>query len=326
MAIPVYNKPNASRDHNVNGNEAYAVWLPCGTNPYTDATFCGIDSTSSVPKGGGALCTTVSLENLKLASLYESEIRGIGKNPVKFVSGAKIDDFKLGMLGGDVRTLKILYGLNPSSSGINGFKPLPDTGKPTGHLIIRKWQPSLGIVATFWIPDMCIKFTDVASGAEVDTDAMQEVTFYKPQNGDHYIFEGNTTVSWGFWKDHAINSNAPDGTIADYVIGTGNVAGGGGAVSPIPLLINDDVIGSGSSNYKRHFLGVWVNGVLQSDAQVTYTTGTRTLTFTSGNVPANGAAVLVAYVSTWTAALNTENFAEADTSITAENYPWYKYA
>lgn len=328
MAIPVFTKLDASRNFNVNGDETYAVWLPCGTNPYTGATFSGIDSTSSVPKGGGALCTTVNIDDLPLSVLYETTIRGLGKNPVKFSSGAQIEDFTLGMLGGDVRTLKVLYGLNPSSSSINAFKPLPDSNAPMGHLIVRKYQPTLGMIVSYFIPDLCIKLQNIAAGAEVDTDQMQEVVFYKPQNGDVYILEGNTTVSWGFWDlisggaGTGVPTTAPDGVITTFVIGTGNVSGVAGAVSPVPVLINDDVIGSGSSNYKRYFFGVWVDGVLQTDAQVTYTVGTRTLTFTTA--PALGAAILVVYVSAWTAALSTENFV-ASTIIESENYPWQFY-
>jgi len=175
MAIPQFTKQDASVALNVNGNETTAVWIPCGTNPHTGATFGGIDSTTSVPKGIGLLCTAVSLDNIPLGTLYEEDIRGLGKNPKKFVSGAKIDEFKLSILGGDVTTLKIMYGLDPSSASINAFKPLPDTGTPMGHLIVRKWNKTTGIVVSYVYPDLCIKFADLA-GPKMGTCTSSKAT------------------------------------------------------------------------------------------------------------------------------------------------------
>lgn len=324
MAIPVLTKQDASVALNVNGNETTAVWIPCGTNPYTGATFGGINSTTSVPKGIGLLCTAVSLENIPMGTLYEEEIRGLGKNPKKFVSGAKIDEFKMAILGGDVTTLKIMYGLDPSSASINAFKPLPDTGTPMGHLIVRKWNKTTGIVVSYVFPDLCIKFADVA-GAEVDTSAMQEITFYKPQNGDFYIFKGNTTVSVDFWQlissGPTVPASAPDGTATAFIIGTGNYNSVNGTTLPIPLLINDDVIGSTSSNLQRYFIGVWVNGVLQTDAQVSYTVATETLTFVTA--PASGASVLAMYVSDWSSVL--PSIYGSKDIVESENYAWQNY-
>lgn len=327
MAIPQFTKQDASVALNVNGNETTAVWIPCGTNPYTGATFGGIDSTTSVPKGIGLLCTAVSLDNIPLGTLYEEDIRGLGKNPKKFVSGAKIDEFKLSILGGDVTTLKIMYGIDPSSASINAFKPLPDTGSPMGHLIVRKWNKTTGIVVSYVYPDLCIKFADLA-GAEVDTSAMQEVTFYKPQNGDMYVFQGNKTVSVDFFKlisgsaGTGVPASAPDGVIDDFVIGTGNYNGINGTTSPVPLLVNDSVIGSTASNLQRYFIGVYLDGVLQTDAQVTYTTGTRTLTFATA--PALGSSIIAIYVSDWSSVL--PSLYGSSSVVESENYPWQNYA
>lgn len=326
MAIPPFTKQDISVELNVNGNETTAVWVPCGTDPYTGATFGGIDSTTSVPKGIGLLCTAVSLDNIPLGTLYEEDIRGLGKNPKKFVSGAKIDEFKLSILGGDVTTLKIMYGLDPSSASINAFMPLPDTGRPMGHLIVRKWNKTTGIVVSYVYPDLCIKFADLA-GAEVDTSAMQEVTFYKPQNGDMYIFKGNKTVSVDFFKlisgsaGTGVPASAPDGVIDDFVIGTGNYNGINGTTSPVPLLVNDSVIGSTSSNLQRYFIGVWLNGVLQTDAQVSYTVVSRTLTFATP--PALGSSIIAMYVSDWASVL--PSIYGDKLVIESENYPWQNY-
>jgi len=324
MAIPQFTKQDASVALNVNGNETTAVWVPCGTNPHTGATFGGIDSTTSVPKGIGLLCTAVSLDSIPLGTLYEEDIRGLGKNPKKFVSGAKIDEFKLSILGGDVQTLKIFYGLDPSSTSINAFKPLPDSGNPMGHLIVRKWNKTTGIVISYVYTDLSIKFSDLA-GAEVDVSTNQEVTFYKPQNGDMYIFQGNKTVSVDFWElissGPTVPASAPDGTATEFIIGTGNYNGVNGTTLPIPLLINDDVIGSTSSNLQRYFIGVWLDGVLQDDSKVSYTTGTRTLTFVTA--PALGSSIIAMYVSDWSSVL--PSLYGSSTVIESENYPWQNY-
>jgi len=118
-----------------------------------------------------------------------------------------------------------------------------------------------------------------------------------------------------------VPASAPDGVIDDFVIGTGNYNGINGTTSPVPLLVNDSVIGSGSSNYARYFIGVWLDGVLQTDAQVSYTTGTRTLTFTTA--PALGSSIIAMYVSDWASVL--PSLYGSSTVVESENYPWQNY-
>jgi hypothetical protein len=321
MAIPLFKKPAVNKNMVVNGNETWVTFLPCGVNPYTGATYAGADSTTSVPKGGGVICTGISLADIPIVNLFTENMRSIGKSPVKFSSGAQVDPFDFNIEGGDIRTLKILAGLNPSSTSINAYKFLPDMGK-TGHMIVRKYQPALGIVVSYLIPDLSMMIPSVAAGGTVDTRAEQVVQFYKPEDGDIWGMEGNKTFSWGYWKDNAVNATAPNGILFDFVIGTGNSPG---TTSPVPLLINDDVIGSTASNYRRYFFGVYVNGVLQSDAQVTYTVATRTLTFATA--PANGASLLALYINDWSSVF-PEVWANDPftTTVTAEEYPWYSYA
>ena len=325
MATPLYQKQPLADTLVVNGDYVVATWVPCGTNPFTGATFCGANSTSSVPKGLGFLCTAESLANMPMANLTSEEIRSMGKASYMFSTGAKIDPFDLTLEGGDVRSLQIIAGQDPSGSGINTFTALPDMGV-LGHLIVRKFaRNGTGMISSYCIPNLSVRFDELALGGAPGERGLQTLKLYKPGDGENYVAAGNKSFTVDFWADHSINSNAPDGTITDLVLGTGNYNGTAGSAASAAVLLNDDLIGSTSSNYRRYFIGVWVDGVLQTDSQVSYTTGTRTLTFATA--PANGARVLAIYVSDWSSVTPTA-WTNSPTTTVKENekYPWYQYA
>lgn len=320
MATPIFVKQSVPKSIVVNGNETIVTAIPCGINPYDGTTYAGADSTTSVPKGGGFLCSGISMANIPIENLFTEQLRSMGKNAIRFSSGQRINAFDFTFEGGDIRTLKILGGIDPSSASISAYKFLPDMGLSC-HLIVRKWQPAQGIVVSYLIPNLSMMFAEVGAGGEADTRGTQVVQFYS-ESGEVWALQGNTTFSYGYWKTNGINAAAPNGVLVDFVIGTGNAAA---TTSPVPLLINDSVNGASSSNYKRYFFGVWVNGVLQTDAQVSYTTGTRTLTFTTA--PATGASLLALYVNDWSSVF-PENWSNSGDSVTVtnENTPWQDYA
>lgn len=327
MATVPFNAQPQTAAAIVNGNFTTISWIPNGIAKYTGTAYSGADSTTSVPKGIGLLCTLVEAEAAKLSAIYEETYRATGKADLMFTSGAKLEDFSIKIDAGDLKTLMVMTGNDPSSSTASAWVAMPDFGV-CGHLVVRSWSQG-ELVRSVLIPSLSMKITEVPTSGSVDERLQQMITFYCPANAEIWVSSGTKTWACGFWKTPAINAAAPDGAITDFTMGTGNVNAGTGATSPVPLKLNDAYIankyGSSATDLQKYFVGVWLDGVLQTPALgVTYNSVTRKIIYSVA--PATGKALLAVYLCDFATAF-PENWYNlgASSVVEMEQLGWPAY-
>jgi len=331
MAIPFSTQPNTVATNRLNTSRAHFYFVPHGVNPDTGVAFCGANSTSSVPKGIGLVCSTQKIANVKIEPTTNEEVKSFGKTNYTYTTGGKLS-LSVELESGDVNTLLILQGKDVSSATANAYIPR-QIPHQSGDLFVQYWNQS-DLRKSVYIPNCQVRITDIAMGDGPDAAVMQMLEFFKDGDAEVYETRGNISFAVEMWElisggaGTGVPAAAPDGVIDDFILGTSNMAGVNGTTSPVALKIDDEFIaakyGSGATNLDKYFIRVSVDGTVQTNSQVTYTTGTRTLTFTTA--PLINTAVMAVYICNYATALPPNWTTGPSTIVEAMKYGWGEYA
>jgi len=324
MATVPFSQQPPTRAAVLMGERVLVYFIPHGTNPDTGTAFCGADATGFNPKGIGLLCTLESMDAIPIAAETSETIRSLGKSSFRMTTTPKIDEFNLMFDSGDIYSMLVMQGKDTGSATANVFIPRVDNG-PSGDLFIQVWSES-DLRRSVYIPDLSTKFSEVVGGGASGDRLIQNVTFYKDSDAKIYIAQGTKSFAVEYWKEISagVPGAAPDGATVDFVLGTSNYAGINGTTSPVALLLDNEYVGTSATNLDKYFIKVVVDGTLQANSQVSYTTGTRTLTF--GAALASGKGLLAVYCCNYATALppNWTNGTDA-TYVEAMKSGWPVY-
>ncbi len=329
MAIPFKQQPNSAATTRLHTSRVHVYFVPHGVNPDTKTEFDGADSTSSVPKGLGLVCSTQKFGNIKMEPSNTTEVKAIGKANYTYATGGKLS-FSIDLESGDVNTLLVMQGKNPSSATANAYiaRPIPHA---SGDLFVQYWNETT-LRKSVYVPNCQFRVMEVAMGDGPDTEVIQTIEFFKDGDSETFTTRGTVSFAAELWKRISTGPNvpaaAPEGTIVDFVLGTSNMAGVNGTTSPVALKIDDEYAitkyGPSPTDFEKYMIRVSVAGVDQTSSQVTYTTGTRTLTF--GTAPAAGASLMAVYMCDYATAAPPQWTLGPSTVVEAMKYPWGEYA
>lgn len=294
----------ASTAHEVDGKGIFVYFIPKDI----------VDSTSSVPKHIGILCTLDEMSEIPISPQIEREIMGLGKvNSTIRSKEIKLDPWTLTIKGGDPKTLALLLGQDPNSATMRSPQVRGNYGI-SGHLLIRVMTMTGNFAGDWLIHNIEARLPSIPA-ASPDSSFTYQIEFQSTtakvnfsQAGEAFAIEG--------WKTP--NTAAPDGTITAFTLGTGN-GSYASATTPVALSLDSTLTG-----FKRYFTAIYHNGTEVNTAAATFNAGTSVLTF--GTAPATG--TLLAFYLISTASINPPNFDSGypTTNPVDAAFGWQDYA
>lgn len=239
-----------------------------------------------------ALCNIQGVDNIPTELINETTINALGKTVATVNDGERIPAFNVTVRGNDLATLYALIGLN--SLDVKSPHLYKDHGMK-GALLLMSFSPTSGALErTDMVLDVSVKVLEMPGGT-VGSSTDQTVVFYGDESRKFTIPPGYAPA-FEIWYDdgtttNIVNTDAPDGTLTDFDLGTGN---GSYATTINPAALAIEAY-SGLTGFRQNFYYVRVNGVDQDPAVLSYsTTLTNRLAFTTA--PADGAVLEACYL------------------------------
>lgn len=152
-----------------------------------------------------------------------------------------------------------------------------------GDLVLIEAGKDGVVLGSTYIPDCNIKFANIPGASDGESTMSIEIT----TSGNVMRMGDYVIPVKEIWLDPVgttVNATAPDGTLDDFVLGTGT----GSAVAEAPLAASIDPDGSGAA---RYILRVALDGAVTTAYTFVHATSTLTL----NSVPADGAKLEVTY-------------------------------
>ena len=250
MAVTIRQGDSIANENRISqGDKVVPVWMPIGAGKQLYATAPGVF------RPMGRLCKITEIADGSYEFLNERDAFNVGKERVTINDGKQ---FTM-TLTGEGNAIELQAALLGQDLHSYAAIRQGQTVSAAGHLALLKADQSENVKMSILIPNCEVKLTSVPGA----TDGASTFTIDLTTRSEVYWTTGFVIPIQEVWfagtspKDGSTaitNAAAPDGTITDFTLGTGN--GSGVSDAPLAVAFNRDAGGT----YAAYIVEVRLNG------------------------------------------------------------------